>query len=307
MLKAHSAKRKLQSRSCVGRGIHLFDTYIAVDWSANSTPKTGKDSIWIAVARGAQSPETCNVPTRHQAMLHLAALTRKELAAARSVLAGFDFSFGFPGGTTKSLRRSGLPWRRWWKTLSDLIEDRPDNSNNRFAVASELNSLITRSAAPFWGCPARHVTKYLRNRKPVLVAPEYRLTELRTARAHSIWKLYTAGAVGSQSLLGIPRIESLRSMPEFHKQIRLWPFETGFRPPGNGPKVWFSEIYPSLLDIPNEPGRVQDELQVRTVAAELARADLTGELATWLSGPTDLSASEKKLATTEEGWILGVR
>ena len=26
----------------------IFDNYIAVDWSANSSPKSGADSIWIA-------------------------------------------------------------------------------------------------------------------------------------------------------------------------------------------------------------------------------------------------------------------
>ena len=28
----------------------IFDRYIAVDWSANNGPKTGRDSIWIAEA-----------------------------------------------------------------------------------------------------------------------------------------------------------------------------------------------------------------------------------------------------------------
>ena len=28
----------------------MFDRFAVVDWSANSTPKRGRDSIWIAVA-----------------------------------------------------------------------------------------------------------------------------------------------------------------------------------------------------------------------------------------------------------------
>ncbi|MCE3289702.1 MAG: cobalamin biosynthesis protein CbiG, partial [Caulobacter sp.] len=27
----------------------LFDAFVMVDWSASSTPKTGRDSIWIGV------------------------------------------------------------------------------------------------------------------------------------------------------------------------------------------------------------------------------------------------------------------
>ena len=34
----------------------IFDNYIAVDWSANSSPKSGADSIWIAWL-----PKTCNI------------------------------------------------------------------------------------------------------------------------------------------------------------------------------------------------------------------------------------------------------
>ena len=50
----------------------LFDRYVVVDWSANSTPKTGKDAIWSCVfdpANGRQ--DLVNHHTRHAARDHL--------------------------------------------------------------------------------------------------------------------------------------------------------------------------------------------------------------------------------------------
>jgi hypothetical protein len=42
--------------------VTLFDRYIAVDWSANNTPKSGRDSIWAGVGiADADSVETTNL------------------------------------------------------------------------------------------------------------------------------------------------------------------------------------------------------------------------------------------------------
>ena len=46
----------------------IFDRYIAVDWSANNGPKTGKDSIWIGEATPAGPLPSRNPSTRSAAI-----------------------------------------------------------------------------------------------------------------------------------------------------------------------------------------------------------------------------------------------
>ena len=52
-----------------------FDTIVMVDWSAAATPKTGADSIWVAVLRpGDAVPKLLNPPTRAALFPALASL-----------------------------------------------------------------------------------------------------------------------------------------------------------------------------------------------------------------------------------------
>ena len=64
---------------------------LVVDWSANSKPKTGADSIWIGDAYG----NRVNPPTRLEAIRFL-----KDVVALggddEKWLIAFDFSFGVP-------------------------------------------------------------------------------------------------------------------------------------------------------------------------------------------------------------------
>ncbi len=45
----------------------MFDRYAVVDWSANSTPKVGRDSIWVAVHDRTEQVSLTNLPTRRRA------------------------------------------------------------------------------------------------------------------------------------------------------------------------------------------------------------------------------------------------
>ena len=88
-----------------------FNAYVMVDWSAASTPRLGRDSIWIATAerssarragKAARRTALVNLRTRAEAAgwleARLAALANKG-----RVLAGFDFPFGYPAGTAARL------------------------------------------------------------------------------------------------------------------------------------------------------------------------------------------------------------
>jgi hypothetical protein len=71
-----------------------FDHYIMVDWSANSTPKTGKDSIWMCVGNHVGPSAAENKSTREQAVEWIFEVTRGCVESGGRVLVGFDFPFG---------------------------------------------------------------------------------------------------------------------------------------------------------------------------------------------------------------------
>ncbi len=285
----------------------MFDRYVVVDWSANSTPKLGRDSIWIAVHDRAGSASTLNLPTRRTAETFLIDL----LDADRSVstLVGVDVSLGYPSGTAAALGLAGSPWWAMWNELDEVICDDDRNRNNRFAAAAQLNGRITGSAAPFWGCPPAVAGACLTTTKPASSGglAEFRTveTQLRGSgyRPFSSWQLLGAGAVGSQSLLGIPVL--LRLLTRFADRVDVWPFTTGLGAPSPSPgRIVLAEVWPSMLDVVVAGDAVRDDAQVETTARWLATADAAGELNAMFA-PT-VSPRAASLAVAEEGWVLGV-
>ncbi len=288
----------------------LFDDYLVVDWSANASPKTGADSIWFALVRRDRlgRPRLTRVanPATREAAIHAVAPL---LTSDRRVLLGFDFPNGYPVGFVQAagLTRTRLkPWLALWQGLSTLIEDDDRNANNRFAIADRLNRRIDASEGPFWGCPNGRSYRNLKPTKPTRydILPERRLCERWVPRAQPVWKLYTTGSVGSQSLMGIPRQDTLRR--QFARQLQVWPFETGLSTPDTRAKpIVLAEVYPSLFPLDQTAGTIKDAQQVAGTARALARRDQDGMLAADFAGPAQLSASERRMIEREEGWILG--
>ncbi|MGH7004372.1 MAG: hypothetical protein ACREIP_10535, partial [Alphaproteobacteria bacterium] len=209
-----------------------------VDWSAASTPRLGRDSIWIAAAdrrahgnrHGAVRTDLVNLRTRAEAVQWLEARLMA-LAAHGRVLVGFDFPFGYPAGTASRLGLTGTPWRALWSDLAAAIADGPDNANNRFDLAEAWNKRICGDAFPFWGNVREETRPHLLRRNcrvhgvndPAL----RRLADARVPGAHTVWQLAGNGSVGSQALLGIPRVRQLRHAPGLAAVTAIWPFETG--------------------------------------------------------------------------------
>ncbi len=130
----------------------MFDGYMAVDWSASARPVWGKNSIWIAVCDSHGTPNFENPRTRREAVNRIAALLSTATKEDCRLLWGFDFSFGYPEGTARMLTgRDG--WKAVWARIAEVIEDGPDNKNNRFEAAAELNGCF-EGEGPFWGRPA---------------------------------------------------------------------------------------------------------------------------------------------------------
>jgi precorrin-8X/cobalt-precorrin-8 methylmutase len=299
----------------------VFDAYVMVDWSAAAVPASGADSIWIAASERSHgvlpSPRLVNTPTRRQAMAFLADLLADLVARDRTVLAGFDFAFGYPAGFARMLRGQEADWRAVWSELAARIRDGDDNANNRFAVAAAVNERISGKAFPFWGCPPRAAGPRLTTRKPAGFAngsggglAELRLCDRAAGGAHPVWKLAYPGCVGSQTLMGIAHLHALRRHPWLNDKVRVWPFETGLRPLDRPTseewRVLLAEIYPSIFDHAAVVHAIKDARQVQAVVEQLGRLDDDGRLAPLFAGPASLTAEQRRLIETEEAWILGI-
>jgi precorrin-8X/cobalt-precorrin-8 methylmutase len=291
----------------------LFDAYVMVDWSAASAPRRGADSIWYTVLarrNGALRRLVLENPAT-RASAEVALIRRLEALQRRGdrVLVGFDFPFGYPSGTAARLGMTGLPWRHFWQELDDRIEDDADNRNNRFDVAEALNRRLSDEAFPFWGDVREDQRPFLRRRGRRAHGDgdlaERRLCELRIRSTQPVWKLAGAGSVGSQSLMGIPRVWRIRRDPRLAAACHIWPFETGLRYDPR-PQLQLAEVYPSLVPAPALKGKPKDAAQVVAIARHFAALDTAGRLKRLFAGDPALTPRERHRVEQEEAWILGV-
>lgn len=272
------------------KGALDFDRIVVVDWSANSTPKRGADSIWIGSAgAGGGAPE--NLPTRVQAMDVLRKRITAGLAAGQRVLIAFDIGFGFPRGFAQRLTGQASALAVWdW--LAQRVRDDAGNRNNRFEVAAAMNREFP-GIGPFWGRPSGHDLPDLPEKGTARQGHglvELRETEALCSGAHPMWKLYTTGSVGSQSLLGIAHLAGLRR--EFGAALAVWPMQ-----PADA-RVVVVETYLSLIDAAVRKAQgyaCKDAAQVDLLARALHRADIS----------TLMAAPATPAVLREEGWILG--
>ena len=214
----------------------LFDDYVMVDWSASAKPATGADSIWVGVlkrdVRLQLRFEAHNPSTRKEAEALIGRTLDELTRRGDRVLLGFDFPLGYPEGTAGALKLPGdNAWAAMHAYVAREMKDKADNANNRFQLAAMMNRTMSGGPFPFWGCPPRDALSTLSPKKARAHGPddvpEHRRTEAMAKAASPVWKLYTAGSVGSQALTGIPVVSRLRAA---RPSARLWPFETGWTP-----------------------------------------------------------------------------
>lgn len=255
-----------------------------VDWSAASALSPAKPSanaIWIGIKDASgERVEYLRSRTEAEALL-------RTLITTGNWLIGFDFPFAYPAGFAQRLTgQAKAP--AVWDWLEARIEDAPDNRNNRFQVAADMNRHF--GGGPFWGRPASLDLPDLHTHKlvdyPALGLSERRAVERLVPSAQPVWKLYTTGSVGSQTLMGLPLIARLARLPG----VAVWPFQ----PPA---RVTLAEVYPSLLapEVAAEGG-IKDATQVRLLARALWNLAARDTLAPLLTVPA---------IAGEEGWILG--
>ncbi len=267
-----------------------FDTFLMVDWSGGNdrgpTPK--KDAIWVCAARDGVADAPVYLRNRQVAESWINTFLLDEQAAGRRVLAGFDFSFGYPKGFGQALTGTDDPFAIWdW--FENRVKDSPD-ANNRFDLAGEINAIFP-GIGPFWGNAMKRDIPDLPRKG--LDRADHGMTERRAVEqvakgAFPVWQLSGAGAVGSQVIMGLPLLARLRRK----HNVSVWPFEPLTA------KVALVEIWPSLIAqavAETQPGdRIKDAHQVLLLARTLSALSKE-DLAALLDVPK-----------TVEGSILGL-
>jgi hypothetical protein len=298
----------------------LFDAYFFIDWSANNSPKRGKDSLWISEAFWQNAklnfsfPEKATNPaTRHTATDLLVDRLRLHLESGRSSLVGLDFSLGFPTCTATS--PLGHTQSEIMQTLSERLTDHLNNQNNRFEVAGQLNRALgfQGNEGPFWGHPPGATYDGLGAKRPHQTLQsdkvnEYRVVEKKMResghRVFSIWQLFGHGSVGGQALTGLPRLWQLRSHPDLQPYSTVWPFETGWQiPKTRHPHIVFVEFWPSLISWDTDDHPIRDAAQVIGAVQWAAQKDKQGLLGEKFD-PLRPNDRERQIAQ-HEGWIFG--
>ncbi|RMD58539.1 cobalamin biosynthesis protein CbiG [Candidatus Parcubacteria bacterium] len=309
----------------------LFDAYIFIDWSAVNHPhpqQPAANAVWIGESIPAlRHQKESYHQTRHDAFEYVLTFILDQVKGRRRVLVGFDFPYGYPVGLAEALGlgAGGEAWSHVWAELEKQVEDTPANVNNRFEVASALNARINpEGAGPFWGCPAGRATQNLSTHSPGFPFEcangvhlrRLRITERRLRGAQETWKLFGAGSVGSQAIVGIPYVHRLRHHPEICHHSKVWPFETGFTEAPSqktGPFILHAEIWPGVVEqqyqdiLAADPQLIRDQAQVRAMCKWASKLDVEGKLGQYFATPNGLTAKQKQICTEQEGWVLGAR
>jgi hypothetical protein len=310
--------------------MRLFDAYLAIDWSASSSPtakKPSPDAVWVGERVVGEDPRFSvsfedYFRTRWECKDYLRRRLLSHINEGRRVFVGFDFAYGYPAGFAKArrLEEADPPWRIVWNELTRLIVDGENNENDRFEVAGNLNaSCRGKALGPFWGCPVGWDIPDLAPKSPTfpfltasgstLEAKRETERQLKLKGVQPTWKLYGNGAVGSQSLLGIPAVAGLRDAPELQSISRVWPFETefGLTPASAGmPFILHAEIWPGVVNDRLDPTlTIRDQAQVRAMVDWLSELDTANELLPLFGTPAGLSGERLRRVLDEEGWIFG--
>jgi len=306
----------------------LFDAYIFIDWSAanRATPHNpSADAVWMGQLVRHHCQEETYHRTRNDCISRLLSLLLNHVAMGRRVLVGFDFPYGYPAGFCHSLGFPSGPneWLEIWTELANRVVDCADNTNNRFAVASTLNGIAGNGRrGPFWGCPVKTTFSSLQSCSPGfpfsasngVSLGRLRLAEQRLRGTQETWKLYGAGSVGSQALIGIPHVYTVRHHAHLSRCSRVWPFETGFTAspaPTRGAFVLHAEIWPGVVSgqtkqlLTADPSLIRDQAQVRALCQWAESLDDAGQLGQFFDRPHGLTAQQFQRCFQQEGWVLG--
>jgi hypothetical protein len=257
-----------------------FERYIGIDYSGAETPTSSLSGLRIHAADRADLPKEVLPqlsPRKYWTRKGIAEWLRDELSSPKPVLVGIDHAFSFP---QRYFEEYHLPLD-WLAFLDDFQHHWPTDDDKTyvcFVRDGVCGDGGKRMGAPSW----------------------FRLTELWTPAAKSVFQFGVQGQVATSTHAGLPWLRYLRA--QCGETAHFWPFDGWEIPPG---RSVVAEAYPSLWmrRFPNDGKRNVDQHAAYAAAAWLQRADLNGSLSRYLDPP--LAPKERAIAKVE-GWILGV-
>lgn len=304
---------------------NTFNIFVAVDWSAKSSPspkKPSADAIWVGIKDTLSNQQYENYfRTRLECKKFLLDFLKKCSGNKHAnILVGYDLDFGFPRGLAKAMGYEGQDeWMYNWQFICENIIDNEENANNRFEVASKINFLVNggKMAGPLWGCPKSKNLACLEEKSPHypyitkngIKLRRKRWCEYKEPKAQPVWKLLGTASVGGQTLLGIPVINEIRNHDSLKLFSRIWPFETQFQLPtlqSNICNIIHLEIWPGILaNYLDKTIQIKDQSQVRKTVDWLYEWTKSGNLRILMSPPNWMTESMIEDVVKEEGWVIG--
>lgn len=253
-----------------------FQRYIGIDYSGAGTPTSSLSGLRVYEADQDRMPDEVQPPPsprKYWTRCGIAEWLREQLFKSESTIVGIDHAFSFP---LQYFRMHDLPLD-WPSFLEDFRRHWPTHEDHTY-VDFIRDEFCQRVGEPYW----------------------FRLTELWTAAAKSVFRFDVQGAVAKSTHTGLPWLLYLRE--HCRDRVHFWPFDGWGIPSGKSAVV---EVYPSLWmrRFPNNQNRNGDQQAAYAVAAWLKRVDREGSLEGFLH--PRLEPSEQSLAQVE-GWILGV-
>lgn len=256
-----------------------FDRYIGIDYSGAKTPISPLPGLRVYAADRTEPPDEIAPPPsprKHWTRKEIAEWLRDELSKAKPAIVGIDHAFSFP---IKYFGKYHLK-HDWPAFLDDFNRHWPteeDNTYVDFVRDGACGDGGKRMGDPSW----------------------FRLTELWTPSAKSVFRFNVQGQVATSTHAGLPWLRYLRT--HCGNRMHFWPFDGWEIPSGRSVGV---EVYPSLWTRRfAKEERDGDQHAAYAVAEWLKRADTSGSLPKFFHPA--LMEEERAIANIE-GWILGV-
>lgn len=257
-----------------------FDLHVGIDYSGRGTPETRTSALQVYAAFDDGLPRRISPPAgtgrahRNWCRREIAEWLVEQSEKQITFIAGIDHGFSFP---KTYFERYGI--RDWSAFLDDFQTHWPTDQEG--IRVDDIRKDLDRP-------PERQGE-----------STDYRLAELWTSSAKSVFQFDVQGSVAKSTHAGLPWLRYIRHKSADH--VHFWPFDGWTAETG---RSVLAEVYPSIFrNRFARDDRTVDQQDAYSVAQWLSETDARGHLDSYMTPP--LTDSEKSLAT-REGWILGI-
>ncbi len=197
-----------------------FERYIGIDYSGAETASSRLANLQLYAADRSQEPHLVSTPDRPEgrvwnwARQEIAESLIDQIRSGTRLIAGIDHALSFP---QRYFQRYELT--SWNQFLDDFVEHWPTHHPHVFV------DLIRDQG------PARTGS-----------SDEFRITEMWTSSAKTVFRFDVQGQVAKSTHAGIPWLRRIRE--QVGGRVHFWPFDGWDAPPD---KSVVAEVYPSIF------------------------------------------------------------